>query len=171
MTIELKQPKPLFDEHEWEGILAGRAIPNDMRVGESLTKYLERVVVAQPEKVVPDRLAFNGWYCAHCQTGVDGSEVTFNEQHTVCGRVITNDEPPTKETLAAPELPDFAKRILAKLTRFHEQAEDSDSGGTDIGTHWLEMLTMLGLLNRVQRSPARWEVSQQGEDLLGQQGS
>ena len=38
--------------------------------------------------------AFNGWYCAHCQRGVDGSEVTYHEQHTVCGRVITDDVPP-----------------------------------------------------------------------------
>ena len=37
---------------------------------------------------------FKGWYCAHCQRGVDGSEVTFNEQHEVCGRVITDDVPP-----------------------------------------------------------------------------
>ena len=40
--------------------------------------------------------AAKGWYCAHCQCGVDGSGVTFNEQHTVCGRVITDDCPPAK---------------------------------------------------------------------------
>lgn len=22
-----------------------------------------------------------GWYCAHCERGVDASEVTYNEQH------------------------------------------------------------------------------------------
>ncbi|BBJ26645.1 hypothetical protein [Pseudomonas phage R12] len=32
---------------------------------------------------------------------------------------------------------------------------------------WLDLLTQPGLLNRVQRSPALWEISQQGEDLLG----
>lgn len=37
---------------------------------------------------------FTGWYCAHCRRGVDSSEVTFHEQHQVCGRVITNDRPP-----------------------------------------------------------------------------
>ena len=45
---------------------------------------------------------FEGWYCAHCQRGVDASEVTFHEQHTVCGRTITDDtppEPPVKESL------------------------------------------------------------------------
>ena len=35
-----------------------------------------------------------GWYCAHCQRGVDPSEVTYHEQHEACGRVITNDVPP-----------------------------------------------------------------------------
>ena len=37
---------------------------------------------------------YKGWYCAHCQRGVDSSEVTNHEQHTVCGRVITDDVPP-----------------------------------------------------------------------------
>ena len=37
---------------------------------------------------------YKGWYCAHCERGVDGSEVTFHEQHEVCGRVITDDVPP-----------------------------------------------------------------------------
>jgi hypothetical protein len=45
---------------------------------------------------------FKGWYCAHCQRGVDGSEVTFNEQHQVCGRVITDDVPPAQP---APDVP------------------------------------------------------------------
>ena len=35
-----------------------------------------------------------GWYCAHCERGVDASEVTYHEQHQVCGRVITEDKPP-----------------------------------------------------------------------------
>lgn len=35
-----------------------------------------------------------GWYCCHCERGVDSSEVTFHEQHEACGRVITNDKPP-----------------------------------------------------------------------------
>ncbi|HJV75453.1 MAG TPA: hypothetical protein VJ654_14600 [Noviherbaspirillum sp.] len=37
---------------------------------------------------------YKGWYCSHCQRGVDSSEVTFHEQHTVCGRVISDDVPP-----------------------------------------------------------------------------
>ncbi|HGP1135708.1 TPA: hypothetical protein ACLF0I_003547 [Pseudomonas aeruginosa] len=63
-------------------------------------------------------------------------------------------------------LPPFAEKVLAKLRRFYDCAEDFASGGVDIGRHWLDLLTQLGLLNRVQRSPALWEISQQGEDLL-----
>ncbi|HGN4787484.1 TPA: hypothetical protein ACXNGV_003782 [Pseudomonas aeruginosa] len=66
----------------------------------------------------------------------------------------------------SPALPPFAEKVLAKLRRFYECAEDFESGGVDIGRHWLDLLTQLGLLNRVQRSPALWEISQQGEDLL-----
>ncbi|WP_447404529.1 hypothetical protein [Pseudomonas aeruginosa] len=74
-----------------------------------------------------------------------------------------------REALAQPSpvLPPFAEKVLAKLRRFNECAEDPGSGGVDIGRHWLDLLTQLGLLNRVQRSPALWEITQQGEDLLG----
>lgn len=64
------------------------------------------------------------------------------------------------------ELPPFAQKVICKLKRFEECAEDSGSGGVDIGRHWLDLLTQLGLLSRVQRSPGMWEISQQGEDLL-----
>ncbi|HFH3466256.1 hypothetical protein [Pseudomonas aeruginosa] len=68
---------------------------------------------------------------------------------------------------ASPALPPFAEKVLDKLRRFYDCASDFESGGVDIGRHWLDLLTQLGLLNRVQRSPAFWEISQQGEDLLG----
>ncbi|HGE2091705.1 hypothetical protein [Pseudomonas aeruginosa] len=66
----------------------------------------------------------------------------------------------------SPTLPPFAEKVLAKLRRFYDCAGDFESGGVDIGRHWLDLLTQLGLLNRVQRSPALWEISQQGDDLL-----
>lgn len=72
--------------------------------------------------------------------------------------------PPAAQDVSA--LPPFAEKVLAKLRRFEECAEDSDSGGVDIGRHWLDLLTQLALLNRVQRSPGLWEISQQGEDFL-----
>lgn len=58
----------------------------------------------------------------------------------------------------------FADKVIGKLQRFYSCAEDGQD--TDIGRHWLDLLTQLGLLNRVQRSPARWEITQQGEDAL-----
>lgn len=66
----------------------------------------------------------------------------------------------------SPTLPTFAEKVLAKLRRFYDCASDFESGGVDIGRHWLDLLTQFGLLNRVQRSPALWEISQQGDDLL-----
>lgn len=53
-----------------------------------------------------------GWYCAQCQRGVDSSEVTYHEQHTVCGRVITDDVPPA--TQAEPVRPLFAASVAAR---------------------------------------------------------
>ncbi|HGP4438663.1 TPA: hypothetical protein ACLM4Z_004841 [Pseudomonas aeruginosa] len=73
---------------------------------------------------------------------------------------------PSPAPESAAVLPPFAEKVLAKLRRFEECASDFESGGVDIGRHWLDLLTQLGLLNRVQRSPALWEISQQGEDLL-----
>ncbi|HHM6343031.1 TPA: hypothetical protein ACRMOT_001332 [Pseudomonas aeruginosa] len=81
----------------------------------------------------------------------------------------TADASRARAALAQPSaaLPPFAEKVLAKLRRFYDCASDFESGGVDIGRHWLDLLTQLGLLNRVQRSPALWEISQQGEDLLG----
>lgn len=58
----------------------------------------------------------------------------------------------------------FAEKVIVKLRRFQECTDDSQ--GVDIGRHWFDLLTRLGLLNRVQRSPALWEMTQQGEDIL-----
>ena len=45
---------------------------------------------------------YSGWYCAHCERGVDASEVTYHEQHEGCGRVITDDKP-SKPAPSVPE--------------------------------------------------------------------
>lgn len=72
---------------------------------------------------------------------------------------------PASDVVPVPrELPPFAQKVIAKLKRFEECADDGQ--GADIGRHWFDLLTQLGLLNRVQRSPGLWEISQQGEDLL-----
>lgn len=54
-------------------------------------KHGGECVNVAPQPAEPEH---SGWYCAHCQRGVDSSEVTFHEQHLECGRVITDDSPP-----------------------------------------------------------------------------
>ncbi|HBN9602359.1 TPA: hypothetical protein L3884_004735 [Pseudomonas aeruginosa] len=96
--------------------------------------------------------------------------VSLNDMKDVFDWMVTHARiAPDHAALAQPSpvLPPFAEKVLAKLRRFYDCAEDFESGGVDIGRHWLDLLTQLGLLNRVQRSPALWEISQQGEDLLG----
>lgn len=98
--------------------------------------------------------------------------VSLNDMKDVFDWMVTHARiAPDHAALAqpSPTLPPFAEKVLTKLRRFNECAEDPGSGGVDIGRHWLDLLTQLGLLNRVQRSPALWEISQQGEDLLGTQ--
>jgi hypothetical protein len=62
--------------------------------------------LGESERSIRNELAkpsAQGWYCAHCERGVDPSEVTFNEAHEACGRIITNDEPPTAKPAAVPD--------------------------------------------------------------------
>lgn len=104
------------------------------RVGreESVKKPLECVVVEKdwPEyeptwKAIEARVTgahaqpapndeYVGWYCAHCQRGVDASEVTYHEQHEVCGRVITNDRPQKPEAQPAPSVPNLSDPTVQK---------------------------------------------------------
>ncbi|MGC6782019.1 hypothetical protein ACP0IR_26270 [Pseudomonas aeruginosa] len=96
--------------------------------------------------------------------------VSLNDMKDVFDWMVTHARiAPDHAALAqpSPALPPFAEKVLAKLRRFYDCASDFESGGVDIGRRWLDLLTQLGLLNRVQRSPALWEISQQGEDLLG----
>ena len=69
-------------------------------------------------------------------------------------------EQPAPVAVALP----FAEKVIAKLQRFEACA--SDGQDVDIGRHWFDLLTQLELLRRVQRSPAYWEMTQQGEDAL-----
>ncbi|MBF8636031.1 hypothetical protein IRZ48_05800 [Pseudomonas fulva] len=61
-------------------------------------------------------------------------------------------------------LPQFAQTVIRKLKRFRNCAEDGQ--GADIGKAWFDVLVQLGLLNRVQRSPAWWEITDEGDALL-----
>lgn len=62
-----------------------------------------------------------------------------------------------------------ADKILAKLIRFADCAEDFEAGGVDIGRDWLDTLTRLGLLERVQRSPALWQTTDEADAIIDAQ--
>jgi hypothetical protein len=62
---------------------------------------------------------YKGWYCAHCQRGVDAREVTYSEQHEACGRFITHDRPPKVEASAVDERAAFAAWVADYALR-HE---------------------------------------------------
>ena len=74
--------------------------------GEEIREFytadqMRAYALAALQSAQPAAAEYNGWYCAHCQRGVDAIEVTYHEQHTVCGRVITNDVPPAPQPAAA----------------------------------------------------------------------
>lgn len=71
---------------------------------------------------------------------------------------------PAEPVSGADGLPYFAHKIIEKLARADECFSEGE--GADIGRHWLDMLTQLGLLNRVQINPAIWEITVQGEEVL-----
>ncbi|WP_425953021.1 hypothetical protein [Ralstonia pseudosolanacearum] len=56
------------------------------------------------------------------------------------------------------------RQIRERLARFAECAEDDED--CDIGRHWFDALTTIGLLARTQRIPARWSMTPAGEELL-----
>lgn len=58
----------------------------------------------------------------------------------------------------------FVKEILADLRRFAECVEDNND--VNLERSRFDLLTQLGLLARVQRSPARWMMTQAGEDAI-----
>lgn len=126
----------------------------------SVTPYYAAPVPAQPQpswnvckhclntrkEAQPQPAPYKGWYCAHCQTGVDSREVTFSEQHTVCGRVITDDEPPAPEgTCAWSENDDgFYETECGNSFQFSEGGA-ADNGavycqycGKKIDEHWFD---------------------------------
>lgn len=60
----------------------------------------------------------------------------------------------------------FVEEILADLRRFKECVEDGQD--VDLGRDRFDLLTQLGLLERTQRSPALWMMTQAGEDAIAQ---
>ncbi len=58
----------------------------------------------------------------------------------------------------------FLEEILADLRRFAECVEDNND--VNLERSRFDLLVQLGLLERVQRSPARWMMTQAGEDAI-----
>ncbi|MER0576989.1 hypothetical protein AAA503_20385 [Pseudomonas aeruginosa] len=108
-----------------------------------------------------------GYACSECDGSGEGCVGEVCRECDGSGWFVTPDQASAALAQPSPVLPPFAEKVLAKLRRFYDCASDFESGGVDIGRRWLDLLTQLGLLNRIQRSPALWEISQQGEDLLG----
>ncbi|HBO5047556.1 hypothetical protein [Pseudomonas aeruginosa] len=157
-----------FKERGHEGGVAGRewmwAEPGAALVAMSRTDECERIVGALRAKADQLREALE-WRKENQAGQRELLRSVTAERDAALARVaeLERQEPVVR---AYGVLPPFAEKVLAKLRRFYDCAEDFESGGVDIGRHWLDLLTQLGLLNRVQRSPALWEISQQGEDLL-----
>ena len=85
---------------------------NEVMAVEAALERLYRLRKGQAEQSAPVQEPYKGWYCANCQRGVDASEVTYHEQHTVCGRTITDDAPPA----AQPAVPEGWKLVPIKPT-------------------------------------------------------
>lgn len=64
--------------------------------------------------------------------------------------------------MIGPVIPAELRVVAEKLKRF----EGSDSDGCDISRDWFDVLTTIGLLRRVQRSPALWEMTEAGQSLV-----
>lgn len=97
-ATHLRQQLTLMEEHSrgevwrWQGDGTDDLASMGNRMGVLIYACDLRALLAQPAASAGPQ--FKGWYCAHCQRGVDASEVTYNEQHQACGRVITDDRPP-----------------------------------------------------------------------------
>lgn len=144
-----------------------------MRLAAERAKEIERLT-AELEQV---KKALETIYDCDYQAPHDATDAEVSESKKRCifrmrklAKDAINSAPPAipadPDMVQVPRDYPFAKKIISKLKRFNECAEDPGADGVDIGRHWLDLLTQLGLLNRVQRSPALWQISQQGEDVI-----
>lgn len=72
-------------------------------------------------------------------------------------------QPSAQETI-----PPALREVVRKIQRFAEICEDCDADGVDFSREWFDALVTIGLLERVQRSPALWEMTSAGESLIRQ---
>ncbi|AQZ93252.1 hypothetical protein ACFSB1_11270 [Halopseudomonas phragmitis] len=118
------------------------------------------VLEAEPDNRLPDHvaLALDNLVYDNYERSQAGSRARQADADLIRYAIASSTAAPDVAGLP------FVRKVLEKLDRFHECAMDDE--GVDIGRHWLDILTRLGLLNRVQRSPARWEMTAQAEDAL-----
>lgn len=79
-----------------------KAASEDVDYDEAVDRGLAAALTAQAEQ----RGDVSGWYCAHCQHGVDPVDVTFGETHVYCGYPVTDCPAPP-----APAVPDDTARL------------------------------------------------------------
>lgn len=92
----------------------------------------------------PAESDYVGWYCEHCQRGVDASEVTFHEQHADCGRYISNDRPP------APEVASLAREELIELRVLLNESSPNESVlSRSAAKHQEATVSLLGRLDAI----------------------
>ena len=102
---------------------------------------------------------YQGWYCAHCQRGVDASEVTYHEQHQECGRVITSARPPATRAALQPAQ-------TAPLTELRGRIKDMQDAAYTYGDHSKEAVSIAldGVLEEIDALLAQGAApSQDGE--------
>lgn len=100
-------------------------IESDWPEYEPTWKAIEaRVTGAQAQNAPSDE--YVGWYCAHCERGVDASEVTYHEHHQACGRVITDDRPPSP-------VPSVPKLHVGNLPTVNQDAYPA------LGAWWVQL--------------------------------
>lgn len=160
-AAELQEPVVLLREHR-KGLAAYLEQIKDQQT--TIARLEARIAELESGRGEPVAWQYRvsagpatGWSLWH-----DGKGDEFRNSYQVENRPLFTAPPAPVEVV----LPPFAEKVISKLRRCEECFSDFDSGGVDIGRHWLDLLTQLGLLNRVQRSPAMWEITQQGEDCL-----
>lgn len=116
LRVALRDVRPEIDSliaglyrshvNPFDGIVHDENVAHEL---SQLTELHERIIrliaPSGPEndKALATPPEGDGWYCAECQMEVDPINVTYDERHEQCGRVITDDvaPPQPEDALAA----------------------------------------------------------------------
>jgi hypothetical protein len=166
--MERRRQEEYYSQHqeEWHRLVVSLGCMFDFNTSGSLEEIAasareacdRRVASLQPaQEPVAD---YKGWYCAHCQRGVDGSEVTFREQHTVCGRVITDDVPP-----AAQKSADDKREMLHEFVNLCFQCARYERPSTDWIAAGDELLPALAADRKREGDPIEKALAQERHEF------